>query len=355
MGHEVRLFTFTVQYPKWLFPGKSQYRSEPPPADLSIERCLHAFEPVSWVRTAQRIAAFAPELILTKFWLPLIGVSLGSVLRILKMRRPATLRLAILGNVLPHEARPGDRPFTRYFIGSVEGAVALSAPVAADWQRLTDKPVRTLFHPLYTHYGQRVTREAACEALGLDPKCRYLLFFGLIRPYKGLDLLLQAWQSEQLRAWTDVRLLIAGELYESYAKYEPLLTHPAVRERVIFREGFVPEEAVQYYFSAADALILPYRSATQSGITQIALHFEVPMVATRVGGLPEAVQEGETGLLCDPDPCSLAETIDRFLRLPPHAFAQGLKTHKAAFSGERFITELLNFAAHFSPHEKTLS
>lgn len=355
MGHEVRIFTFTVQYPSWLFPGKTQYRSEPPPADLDIQRCLHAFGPLSWVGAGRRIAAFAPELVLTKFWLPVMGVSLGSALRILKARQREALRLAILDNVVPHEARPGDRFFTRYFIGSVEGAVAMSASVAADWQRFTKKPVLNLFHPLYTNYGQRVARSEACQALGLDPELRYLLFFGLIRPYKGLDLLLQAWQSEKLQHWSDVRLLIAGELYEPYPKYAPLLMHPAVRDRIIFREGFVPEEAVQYYFSVADALVLPYRSATQSGITQIALHFEVPMIATRVGGLPEVIQEGQTGLLCEPNALSLAETLERFLHLPPQRFAQGLKAQKAALSWEHFLTRLLNFAANLRLHEKAVS
>ncbi len=355
LGHEVRIFTFTVQYPKWLFPGKTQYRSEPPPEGLSIQRTLHAFGPLSWWQTGRRMAAFAPELVLTKFWLPVMGVSLGSALRVLKQLRREVLRLAILDNVIPHEARPGDRIFTRYFIGSVEGAVAMSDSVADDWQRLTYKPVLRLFHPLYTHYGEKVPRAQACQVLGLDPRLRYLLFFGLIRPYKGLDLLLQAWQSEKLQRRPEVRLLIAGELYEPYAKYEPLLTHPAVRDRVIFREGFVPEEAVRYYFSAADVLVLPYLSATQSGITQIALHFEVPMIATRVGGLPEVVHEGQTGLLCAPDPIALAETLDRFLQLPPHAFAEGLQAYKQSLSWERFLSELLNFAANLRLHEKAVS
>lgn len=160
------------------------------------------------------MAAFAPELVLTKFWLPVMGVSLGSALRVLKGFRREALRLAILDNVIPHEARPGDRIFTRYFVGSVEGAVAMSDSVAADWRQLTLKPVLRLFHPLYTHYGEKVPRSQACQALGLDPQLRYLLFFGLIRPYKGLDLLLQAWQSEKLQRWPEVRLIIAGELYE---------------------------------------------------------------------------------------------------------------------------------------------
>lgn len=196
LGHEVRIFTFTVQYPSWLFPGKTQYREGPPPAGLSIVRVLHAFGPLSWWRTGRQLAEFAPAIALTKFWLPVMGVSLGSALRVLRVSYPQALRLAVLDNVLPHERRPGDKLFTRYFIGSVDGAVAMSEAVAADWRQLTRKPLHQLFHPLYVHYGEAVKREEACQALGLDPSYRYLLFFGLIRSYKGLDLLLEAWQAE---------------------------------------------------------------------------------------------------------------------------------------------------------------
>lgn len=340
-GHTVQLHTFTVQYPAWLFPGKTQYREGAPPAGLDIRRSIHSFGPLSWWKTARTLRRWRPDLAIAKFWLPVMGISLGSVLRLLPRQ---TKRLAILDNVVPHEARPGDRIFTQYFIGSVDGAIAMSAAVAADWQRLTQKPVRLLFHPLYDHYGSPPPRVEACEALGLDPAYRYVLFFGLIRAYKGLDLLLNAWRTPQLRHFTDVKLLIAGELYEPYEKYQPLLEAPENKDRVIFHEGFIPDEKVRYYFSAADAVVQPYRSATQSGVTQIAYHFEKPMVVTNVGGLPEMVADGEVGFVCEPEVESLAIAIERILAAPIDRFLRGLHAARDQYSWKTFAKELLDFS-----------
>ncbi|MCX8113310.1 MAG: glycosyltransferase [Bacteroidia bacterium] len=340
LGHEVRLYTFTVQYPTWLFPGKTQLRSGPPPADLDIQRTLHSIEPLSWWRTGRQLQHWEPDLVIAKFWLPVMGLSLGSVLYL----APKTARrLAILDNVIPHERRPGDKAFTRYFIRAVDGAVAMTAAVAEEWKRLTQKPLRLLFHPIYDHYGPAVSKQEACDALGLNPAYRYLLFFGLIRAYKGLDLLLEAWLAQRLYRFTDVKILIAGELYEPYDKYRPLLESPRAKETVLFHEGFVPDEQVKYYFCAADAVIQPYRSATQSGVTQIAYYFEKPMIVTRVGGLSEMVTDGETGFCCEPDSESLAEAIERLLETPSERFVQGLRAGKAKYSWRTFAEQIVSF------------
>lgn len=341
VGHTVRIYTFTVQYPAWLFPGKTQYRDGAPPARLDIQRSIHSLGPLSWWETARALRRWQPELAVAKFWLPVMGVSLGSILRLLPRY---TTRLAILDNVIPHEARLGDRVFTRYFIGSVDGAIAMSAAVAEDWQRLTSKPVRLLFHPLYDHYGMPLRHEEACATLGLEPQYRYLLFFGLIRAYKGLDLLLEAWQSPRLRRFADVKLLIAGELYEPYDKYRPLLEAPENQNRVIFHEGFVPDEKVRYYFSAADAVVQPYRSATQSGVTQIAYYYEKPMIVTRVGGLPEMVPNGEVGFVCEPTVEALIEALERLLSTAPETLLPALQRYKVRYSWASFVGELLAHA-----------
>lgn len=339
-GHTVRIHTFTVQYPSWLFPGRTQYREGAPPVGLDIQRSIHSLGPASWWKTARTLWRWRPDLTIAKFWLPVMGLSLGSVLRLLSNQ---TKRVAILHNLIPHEARPGDRLFTRYFIGSVDGAIAMSAAVATDWQRLTQKPVYLLFHPLYDHYGTPMPRAEACTALGLDPAYRYLLFFGLIRPYKGLDLLLEAWRSPQLRRFSDVKLLIAGELYEPYEKYRPLLEALENKDRVIFHEGFVPDEKVRYYFSAADAVVQPYRTATQSGVTQIAYHFEKPMVVTNVGGLPEMVPDGEVGFICEANPAALAHALEKLLTHPMDRFLPAIRVVKQRFSWTTFVEGLLDF------------
>lgn len=341
LGHEVRLYTFTVQYPEWLFPGKTQFRENPPPFQIDIIRRIHSLGPLSWWRAGQEIRAWGPDLAIVKFWLPVIGVSLGSVLRLLG---PNTVRLTILDNLIPHETRIGDRLFTRYFIGSVEGAVALSRAVAESWRELTRKPVEALFHPVYDNYGEPVSKEEACEVLGLNPAYRYLLFFGLIRPYKGLDLLLEAWRIPSLQKFEDVKLLIAGELYEPYEKYRPLLEAPEVRERIVFHEGFVPDEKVRYYFSVSDAVVQPYRSATQSGVTHVAYHFEKPIIVTRVGGLPEVIFDGEVGYACEPSAEAIAEAIKTLLSQPLEHFVQNIRRYKVLFSWETFVERLLAFS-----------
>lgn len=343
-GYEVQIFTFTVQYPAWLFPGKTQYQEGPPPP-LPICRTLHTLDPLSWLKTGQAIAAFRPDFVLTKFWLPFMAPALGSALRIARRRYPALLRLAILDNVMPHEARPGDRLFTRYFIGAIEGALAMSRTVEEDWQRLTPKPVQRLFHPIYDSYGPPLPREEACRALGLDPTCRYFLFFGLIRPYKGLDLLLEAWKAPALQAHATLRLLLAGELYEPLERYTPLLEAPENQGRVVFHEGFVPDEKVPLYFSAADAVVQPYRSATQSGVTQIAYHFLRPMVVTRTGGLPDMVPHGEAGLVCEPNPAALTQALVQMAETPLERFRPALERLRDAWSWCSFVQQLLKFAA----------
>ncbi|MCX7764257.1 MAG: glycosyltransferase [Bacteroidia bacterium] len=341
LGHEVRLYTFTVQYPEWLFPGKTQFRENPPPPQIDIRRRIHSLGPISWWKTGREIRAWRPDLAIAKFWLPVMGMSLGSVLRLLGSE---TVRLTILDNVIPHEGRLGDQLFTKYFIGSVDGAVAMSRSVAESWQELTRKPVETLFHPVYDHYGEPVSKEEACRVLGLDPAYRYLLFFGLIRAYKGLDLLLEAWRKPSLQKFAEVKLLIAGELYEPYEKYRPLLEAPEVRERVVFHEGFVPDEEVRYYFSVAEAVVQPYRSATQSGVTQIAYHFEKPMIVTNVGGLPEVVFDGEVGYVCEPKAEALAEAIETLLTQPLEKFIQNVRRYRVQFSWETFVKRLLAFS-----------
>ncbi|MCX7607053.1 MAG: glycosyltransferase [Bacteroidia bacterium] len=351
-GHEVEIYTFTVQYPKWLFPGKTQYRESLPPSGLRIIRSIHSLSPLSWWQTARKLVKGRFDLVVAKFWLPVMGLSLGSVLRLLRMQDSNAFRLTILDNVIPHEARIGDNLFTQYFIGSVDAAVAMSRPVAAEWSKLTSKPVRVLFHPLYDHYGEPVSREEACRILGLDPRFRYILFFGLIRPYKGLDLLLEAWASDRLRAHTEARLLIAGELYEAPEKYQSWFRRSELQGRYVFHEGFIPEEQVKYYFSAADAVVQPYRSATQSGITQIAYHFEKPMIVTQVGALPEMVPDGKVGFVCEPTSAALSVAIDRILQLPSGYFLEALRNEKRRYSWDAFATELLSFVRSLHHEEE---
>ncbi len=311
-GHEVEIVTFTLQYPNFLFPGKTQYSDEPAPADLRIRRMLNAVNPFTWFKTGRYIRRQRPDLVVTKFWLPFMAPALGTANRVAK--RKGTRRIAILDNLVPHEKRPGDSMFARYFVKSIDGMVAMSRSVLADADLFDPKrrKARTFCpHPLYDHYGETVTREEALGQLGLRTSQRYVLFFGFIRDYKGLDLLLQAMADERMEP-LGVKLIVAGEFYGDPKPYHDLIARLDLSSRVAMHTDFIPDHEVNRYFCAADLVAQPYKTATQSGVTQIAFHFERPMLVTNVGGLPEIVPDGKVGFVVEPQAQAIADAIVRY-------------------------------------------
>ncbi len=311
-GHEVEVVTFTLQYPSFLFPGKTQYSSEPAPEGLKITRMLNAINPLSWLRTGLYIRRQRPDLVITKFWLPFMAPALGTTLRIAK--RKGIRRIAILDNLIPHEKRPGDRLFAKYFVGSVDGMVAMSKSVLADADLFDPKHKKPRIfcpHPLYDHYGEALTRKEALELIGLRESQRYVLFFGFIRDYKGLDLLLDAMADERMEHM-GVKLIVAGEFYGDPKPYMDQLRRLDIDSRVVMHTDFIPDHEVNRYFCAADLVVQPYKTATQSGVTQIAFHFDKPMVVTNVGGLAEIVPDGKVGFVVEPDAQQIADAIVRY-------------------------------------------
>ncbi|MBR7115576.1 MAG: glycosyltransferase family 4 protein [Alistipes sp.] len=324
-GHEVRIYTFTVQYPELLFPGKTQFVDTPPPEDLSIERVMSTVNPINWIRLGRRLKRECPDIVLMKYWTPFMAPCFGTVARIAR-QNGRTKFICQIDNVEPHEHHITDRPFNSYYLAAVDGFVYMSEQVHGELKAYTQAPAIFSPHPMFENFGKAVERAAACEKIGLDPNDKYTLFFGLIRDYKGLDLLLEAWA----RWLPDGRkLLVAGEFYASREKYIELIDRLGLRDRVVLHDRFIPDEDVRYYFSAADCLVLPYRTATQSGVTQIAYNFSLPMIVTRVGGLPEIVPDGRVGLVCEPT----AADIERALR----TIYEGdrLSTFRANFAEER--------------------
>ena len=312
-GHDVDILTFKLQYPGFLFPGKTQVTDSPPPKDIRIRRVLNSINPFSWIITGFRIRRERPDILLIRYWLPFMAPCLGVVARIAKRNRyEYTKVICIFDNVVPHEKRPGDRCLTRYFIRSIDGAVVMSQTVSDDLMRFRkDVPVVMNPHPLYDNYGDGVKREEALEKLGLDPEHSYLLFFGLVRKYKGLDLLLEAFADKRFRN-RKLRLIVAGEFYEDEALYRELIRKYGIEDDVIIHNRFIPNDEVPLYFSAADLIVQPYRSATQSGVTQIAYHYEVPMLVTDTGGLREIVCDKKCGYVVRPDAKEIAEAIAEY-------------------------------------------
>ena len=335
-GHDVQIYTFTVQYPSLLFPGKTQYVTTPPPADLHIERVLNNVNPLSWISLGLRLKREAPDMVLMKYWTPFMAPAFGTVARIARSNGHTKI-LCQIDNVEPHEHHIIDRPCNRYYLGAVDGFVYMSEQVHGELKEYTSAPAIFSPHPMFENFGQRAERKEACEKLGLDPAKRYLLFFGLIRDYKGLDMLLEAFEKVKN---PDLRLLVAGEFYNDKEQYRPALDR--LGERVVLHDGFVKDEDVKYYFSVADALVLPYRTATQSGVTQIAYNFSLPMVVTRVGGLPEIVPDGKVGLVCEPTVDSIAESLEHLYdNNLLERFAENFPAERKRFSWEEMCAKLL--------------
>ena len=311
-GHEVEVVTFTLQYPSILFPGKTQYSDEPAPKSLKITRKLNSINPFSWLATGRYIRRQRPDLVVTAYWLPFMAPSMGTALRCAK--RKGTRRVAILHNLVPHEHRPGDKLFSRWFVGSNDAFVTLSRSVLDDINLFDPKGVKPRTyspHPIYDHYGARLSRSEALGLIGLRESQRYVLFFGFIREYKGLDILLDAMADDRL-AQLGVKLIVAGEFYDDPAPYNRRIASLDIGDRVVLHSEFIPDHEVNRYFCAADLVAQPYKSATQSGVTQIAFHFEKPMLVTNVGGLPETVPDGKAGFVVEPDAQQIADAIVRF-------------------------------------------
>ena len=312
LGHEVELVTFTLQYPSFLFPGKTQYSTDPAPEGLSIRRMMSSVNPISWLRTGRWLRRQKADLVVSPFWLPFMAPCFGTVLRLAK--RKGTRRVAILHNLIPHEHRIGDKPFARYFVGANDAFVTLSRSVLDDLDRFDPGHKRQRVyspHPLYDHYGASLDPVEARRMLGLPEQGRYVLFFGFIRDYKGLDLLLDAMADSRLER-LGVRLIVAGEFYGDPKHYMEQLQRLGLGDRVILKTDFIPDSEVNRFFCAADIVAQPYKSATQSGVSQIAYHFEKPMLVTNVGGLPEIVPDGKAGFVVEPNPQAIADALVRY-------------------------------------------
>jgi glycosyltransferase involved in cell wall biosynthesis len=338
-GHNVVIYSFSLQYPSFLFPGKSQFTDEPAPKGLEIRSVINSINPLNWISIGNRIKNEKPDLIIVRFWLPFMGPCFGTILRRVRKNRHTKI-VAITDNVIPHEHRPGDMAFTKYFLKAADAFLAMSKDVLKDLKQFTDKPSVFSPHPVYDNYGNAVTKQEACTRLRLDVNAKYILFFGFIRKYKGLDLLLDAMKDERLKQ-ADIQLIVAGEFYGDGEPYLKQISDNGIANNVKLFTEFIPNEDIKYYFSAADLIVQPYRTATQSGITQVAYHFEKPMVVTNVGGLAEVVPDGKAGYVAEPEPTSIASAILQFFNGDIHRFDENLKDEKKKYSWEEFIKNLL--------------
>ena len=338
-GDTCELVSFSLQYPTIFFPGKTQYTSDPAPADLKIYSWINSINPVNWWTTGKKIAAMQPDLLIVRFWIPFMGPALGTVLRLVKKNK-YTKVICIADNVIPHERRPGDKTFTRYFLKACDGFITMSEKVFKHLRQFEpNKSALLVQHPLYDNFGEAIPKEEARKIAGIDPKARIILFFGFIRRYKGLDLLLKA-MAEPLLKEQDIKLMVAGEFYEDENEYRNLILSLGIDKKVIMHNRFIADSEVKNYLCLADCVVQPYRDATQSGVTPLAYHFNKPMIVTNVGGLPGLVPHEKAGLICEPEPASIAAAIVRFYQLGENYFIPHLRTEKQKYSWKNLTSAI---------------
>lgn len=339
--HEVHAYTFKRQYPNMLFPGETQFVTEEDAADpIPAKRLLDTINPLTFSKTARIIKRQQPDLILTKYWMTFFGPSLGAVLK----RMPSScIRVSILDNVIPHEKRFFDKPANRYFLKHNDGFVVMSDAVLRDLLSLKpDARYLRIDHPVYNQFGDRIPTGEARKLLSLPEGKKYLLFFGIIRDYKGLDVMLEALSLLP----EEYHLIVAGESYGSFDKYAAIIEQHQLKKRISLFNSYISDHEVTRYFSAADVCMLPYKSATQSGITAISHHFNTPIIATDVGGLKETIRHGETGLIVDAPRADLIATAveNYFSGSHQEHMAQAIAQEKGENSWERFAEKVIEFA-----------
>ena len=338
-GDAAAIYTFKLQYPSFLFPGKTQYDDGYAPEGVPITRAINSVNPLNWFSIGLRLRRTRPDLIIMRYWLPFLAPALGFIARIVKTNRHTRI-VTIFDNVVPHERRFADKMLTKFFVGSIDGALVMTRSVEKDLREFTSTmPCVISPHPLFDNYRDPVSRAEAVVHLKLCPVDRFILFFGFIREYKGLDLLLRAMAEPAVRD-LGVKLIIAGEFYEDEKPYFDIIHKLDISDRIILHSHFISDEEVRYYFSLASLVVQPYRSATQSGVTQVAYHFNKPMVVTNVGGLAEIVPDGVCGYVVDPEPVAIAGAITRFFEGDEEQFAQGIKDQKQLYSWDK-LTEAI--------------
>lgn len=349
-GHDCSIYSFSLQYPSFLFPGKTQFSDEPAPEHLAIHSVINSINPFNWLKIGNQLKKEKADIIIVRFWLPFMGPALGTILRKVRKHKHTKI-ICIADNIIPHEKRIGDKPFTKYFLKSCDAFITMSEKVMSDLrlfiQTLPDgrqaKPAVLVSHPLYDNFGAIISKEEARQKLKINNSALIILFFGFIRKYKGLDLLFEAMADERIKK-AGIKLLVAGEYYEDAKVYIEQIKKLGIKDQLILRTDFIPDSEVKYYLCAADAVIQPYRNATQSGVTPLAYHFEKPMIVTNVGGLPILVPHEKVGLVVEPTPTEIADGILKFYQLGEEFFIPHLRNEKQQYSWSNLVKAVQSLA-----------
>lgn len=338
-SHSVKIINFTIQYPNILFPGKTQFLENPPTSKNYNKRLLNSINPISWRKIGKQLQKEKPDLIVMRYWMPFFAPSLATISKIARKNKHTKV-IVIADNIIPHESRTGDEKLTNYLVKHVDGFIAMSKSVLKEFDLFDIKHKRYSPHPMFRNYGTRISKQEACEKLKLDSSYNYILFFGLIRDYKGLDLLLKALDDNYFRE-NKIKLILAGEYYSKKEYYSDLMRDLGIEDLVINFDYFIPDDKVNLFFSATDLIASPYKSATQSGVAQIAYHFELPMLVTNVGGLPELVPNDKVGYVVEPKVEAIQQKLIQFYKQNKATeFRNNLTTEKLRFTWDKMVDSI---------------
>ncbi len=334
-GHDVTIFSFSLQYPSFLFPGTTQFEEGIPPKDINIRTVINSVNPFNWFSISKKINKIKADVVIIRYWLPFMAPCLGVIARLLSKK---TKILAITDNVIPHEKNFYDKILTKFFISSCDGFITLSRSVLDELSTFTDSKFKKFIpHPIYDIYGSRISKNVAIEELGLSNNDKHLLFFGFIRRYKGLDLILKAISDKRIKM-LGIKLIIAGEFYENKKFYTDLIDSLGISRQIIMHDQFISSDNVKNYFCASDMVTQTYKTATQSGVTQIAYNFNRPMLVTDVGGLAEIIPNKKVGYVTSQNPTHIADAILDFYNNDKEAFfSENVKEFKKNFSWKSFV------------------
>ena len=341
-GVDIEVVTFKLQYPSFLFPGKTQYSDAKAPEGFAIERKVNSINPLTWIKVGKEIRKKNPDIVIFTYWMSFFAPCFSKIAKVVK-KNHYTKCIGLIHNMIPHEKSVLDKLFAPRFVKAMDGFVTLSKSVLDDVKSLDnqDKPKCFVPHPLYDHFGEIIDRNEAKKHLGLDENQRYMLFFGLVRAYKGLDLLLDAFADERLRKYP-VKLIVAGEFYDDPKAYHERIEKHGLSDLVIIKNQYISNDEVKYYFNASEIVVQPYKSATQSGVTQIAYHFEKPMLVTNVGGLGEIIPDGKVGYVVEPDPATIADALVDFYENERYdAFVEGVRDEKKKYAWSNMTEAIL--------------
>ncbi|MBK6545625.1 MAG: glycosyltransferase [Saprospiraceae bacterium] len=351
-GWNVEIYTFSLQYPTILFPGTSQFSNELKPTDLKINVCINSVNPFNWIRIGLKLKQSSPDLIIVRYWIPFMGPCLGTILKFVKKINTCKI-ICIADNVVPHEKRIGDAFFTRYFINKPDAFITMSAKVDLDLKKFLPNSKSIITdHPLFDNFGKSIPKDVARNILNLPKDEKIIMFFGFIRKYKGLDLLIEAFNYAILKT-QNIKLLIAGEFYDESKPYLDLIDKFGIQDKIYLHTHYIPDSEIKNYFSAADLIVQPYRHATQSGVTPLAYYFDKPMVVTDVGGLASLVPHKIAGLVCQPTSEDLANTIVQFFNMDETIFQNGIQVMKKKLSWATLITHIKSLANSIQKNNKT--